>query len=241
MNASFKKYIDLSASIVLIVICFSVLFIIDRKATGMRNMPTGRYLQVVRVATQAEAYKIYRDRRMWGAHLVHFGRHFHLMPYIPQEEAHPVPFPIAVYDMRPVYEKRLGSHSWLFIANKAGFVRKATAVLPDPDFREKTEALDSDFSFRRWKGGYRGYSFDMPREIFPFSSFDCGSGPVVVNVDAGVFANGIRPEKLHSALLQQCRDIRVVMLIDSRDGDSVTNEMRRDLSRFEELIRQERT
>jgi hypothetical protein len=241
MNASVRKYASLSVSFALIVICSVALLVIDRKATGRRNMPGGSSLPVVRLGSQAEAYTIFRDRRIRGAHIVHFGRHFHLIPYIPQDETVPVPFPIAVYDMRPVYEKKIDSHNWLFIANKAGFVRKATAVLPDSDFQEKTEALDSDFSFRRWKGGYRGYSFDMPRAIFPMSSFECGPGPVVVNVDAGAFGNGIGPGELHSALLRQCRDVRLVLLIDSRDEDSVTDGMRRDLTRFEELIAQDRT
>lgn len=241
MKTFSRNTLDVSASIALIAACFLLLVLTDGKAKSARSVPAGGHFEIIRIETQAETYGIYRDRGIWGAHLVQFGRYFHLMPYLPQAEAVPVPFPIAVYDMRPVYEKGLDSHTWLFIANKAGFVRKTTAVLSDADFREKTGALDADPLFKRREGGYRGFSFDMPREIFPFSSFDCGPGPVVVNVDASAFADGTMPDGLSDALQRKCRDIRLLLLIESRDEASVTDRMRRDLRRFGELIGKERT
>jgi hypothetical protein len=236
MKASLR-YVSVSASIVLIVICLLFLIIIDRKATAMRYMPAGRNMTVVRVGSQADVYRVFQAAGLWGAHVVHFGQHFYLMPYFPHERSNPVPFPIETYDVRPLYEQGIDSHSWLFIANKTGLVRKVTAVIPDAAFREKVNALESDFSFRPHRGGYRGYSYDMPREVFSISDFICPAGPVVVNVDATVFVDGVKPEKLYAALQQRCSDIRMFLLVDSKDDTAVTDEMREALGTFQELVK----
>jgi len=215
----------------------AVLFLqaINGKATAARRWPAAER-SVVRTAIQADGYRIFKESGLWGAHVVHFGRHFHLMPYFPHERSEPVPFPIVTHDVRPLYEQGIDSHSWLFIANRNGLVRKVTAVLPDSDFREKVDAMESDVSFRAYRGGYRGYAYDMPREIYPVSNFACPDEPVVVNVDAGAFVDGVRPEMLSAALQQQCPDIRMLLLVDSTDNAAVTDEMREDLGRFQALV-----
>lgn len=236
MKAFLKKYVSLSMSVVIVLLCFLLLVSIDRKAAAKRKIPEGRQQQVVRVGSQADVYRIFKAAGLWGAHVVHFGQHFYLMSYFPHEQSSPVPFPIESADVRPLYEQGIDSHTWLFIANKTGLVRRVTAVIPAAVFRDKEEALEKDFSFRPHRGGFQGYSYDMPREVFPVSDFLCPEGPVVVNVDAGVFVDDLRPERLYASLKQRCPDIRMFLLVDSRDDKEVTDEMRKDLSTFEGLV-----
>lgn len=212
-----------------------LLLAINVKAIAARKLPSAER-SVVRIATQAEGYPVFKEAGLWGAHVVHFGQHFYLMPYFPYERTNPVPFPIETHDIRPLYEQGLDSHSWLFIANRNGLVRRVTAVIPDSNFKEKVDAFKSDFSFRAYRGGYRGYLYGMPREVFPISDFVCPVGPVVVKVDAGVFIDGIRPETLASAIQQQCTDIRMIVLVDSTDDPEVTDGMRKSLDTFQGLV-----
>lgn len=229
----------LSAAILLA--CLLLLAAFDDAARERRRLPGRTVRPVIHVERQAEVYRAYRNAGLWGASVVQFGRHFHLAPFFPHEKVASVPFPVDTFDVRLLYEQGVDSHTWLFIANKNGLVRSVTSVLPDRDLREKTAALESDFSFRASGSGYRGYTYDLPRALYPFSAFRCPAEPVVVNVDAGMFRDGIGPQSLYAAVRRSCPDVRMYVLVDSVDDEQVTVPMRRDLDLFRELLERERS
>lgn len=225
-------------SIFLIVACVVFLVSTDYVARGKRSISSADGLRVLEVPSQADCYAAYNDLGLWGVEVVHFGMYFNLVPYFPGEQNVPVPFPIAVEDVRPFYEKGIDSHSWLFIANRNGLVRKVTSVLPEETFRQKMAALKDDVSFKEFGNGFSGYSFDLPRKVFGLDGFRCPDGPVVANIDASIFSEGVSPESLHEILSERCADISVLLLISSVDESEVTETMRDDLMRLGALIKE---
>ncbi len=238
MSSAGKGQRSVFPSICLIVACVVLLVSTDYVARGKRSISSADGLRVIEVPSQADCYAAYKDLGLWGVEVVHFGMYFNLMSYFPEEQHVPVPFPIVVEDVRPLYEKGIDSHSWLFIANRNGLVRKVTSVLPEEVFRQKTAALSDDVSFKAYRGGFSGYSFDLPRTVFGLEGFICPTGPVVANIDASIFSEGVSPETLHEMLVNRCPDIRVLLLISSVDEPEVNETMRDDLSRFEALVKE---
>jgi len=187
---------------------------------------------VNRVSTQRDVYDIYKSAGLRGARVIHLNRFFNIEDYFPKEEATSVPFPIQAYDIRPAYEKGLNSHNWLFIATRTGLVRALSTILPEPVFRERVKDFASDFAFTVSGEKIKGYDYDIPMTVETLRSLSLINQPVVIDVDAGFFVDGIDPLKAATVLREKCPDIRMIILVDSLDESDVTDEMREKLRRF---------
>lgn len=209
----------------------SLLFM-DSRAKGARIMPAGTAPAVARVGSQASIYGLYRDRGIRGARIVHLNRFLNMVEYLPREETTSMPFPVRVQDAKPLYEKGLDGHNWLFIANRTGLVRTVTVVLPAAVMRERTAQFDGTYAYARSGGGFRGYTFDLPLLVTTLDALPDIDEPVIVNIDAGYFVTGEEPEAVAAALRKHCPDVRLIALSASLDEPEIDDGARRRLERF---------
>lgn len=218
-----------------IVLCGGLLLGIDHAGRSARRapaLPSSGQPVAERITSQGEAYMLYRALQVFGIRVVHLNRFMNLVEYYPADEGRSVPFPIGTGDIRPAYEKGLDAHNWLFIANRTGMVRTVTVVLPESVFREKAELFRSSFFYRFAGQRVEGRSRDLPFMVTKLEDLPVIDEPVIVNVDAGFFEPGSDPVLVASLLREACRDIRALLLIESRDEAEVTPLMRARLREF---------
>ncbi|MDH4161416.1 MAG: hypothetical protein OEW15_01840 [Nitrospirota bacterium] len=219
-----------------VVIAALALFLwMDGSAKAARVFPA-RSAQgplMVRVDSQKDIYVVYQRSGLWGARVVHLNRFLNLVDYLPREENVTMPFPVRVGDVRPLYEKGLDSHNWLFIANRTGMVRTVTVVLPAPVLRERLVQFEGDFAFSVSGEIVRGYTHDMPLTVTTLDAMPAIREPVIVNVDAGYFGFGEDPGRVLAGLREKCPDIRLIVVSGSRDEPEVVDGDRKRLRQFE--------
>jgi len=211
-----------------------VLFLVwlDSSARAKRRIPSTTSPQIHRVSSQAAAYDIYKQNGLWGITVVHLNRFLNMADYAPREEIKSRPYPIMTNDVRPLYEKGLNSHNWLFIASVTGMVRSVTTVLPAGTLNERMEAFRADPFFVVLGRTVKGYSNDVPLTIVTLDDLPSVHEPVVLNVDAGFFLNPQDPLKAAMIVREKCPDIRMIILVDSVDEPGITADMHTDLDRF---------
>lgn len=223
---------------VILILFFALLLFADRTATGIRTLPgrTSSGPVVIRVNTQRELYDAYKKENLRGVRVIHLNRFLNMMAYYPPGETQSVPFPVPVHDIRPDYEAGLDSHNSLFIANRTGLVRSVTVVLPDQVFDERQAAFLNNPEFRLRDRRLVGYAEDLPILVTRLADLPAISEPVIVNVDAGYFMPGVDPAGAAAILRERCPDIRVAVLVMSRDENDVTDAMRKALRDFEAAL-----
>lgn len=221
------------------VLIMLVIFIawIERKAENSRIAPplpvAGTTRPIQRVSKQRDAYPIYKAAGLRGARVIHLNRFFNMQNYSPKEQFVTTEFPLRIQGTNSAYEPGIDSHSWLFIATRTGLVRTVTTVLPEQVFGELLRKSPDDKVFTYTGGTIRGYTFDIPRTITTLDALPVVDEPVVVNVDAGFFTGSEDPGRTAAVLKEKCRDVRMMVLIDSLDKPEVTDEMRERLRRYE--------
>lgn len=214
---------------------------IDREGRNSRNVPVldeeGDMAPLYRVDTQLDAYRIYKALELRGARVVHLNKYFNIAEYFPVKEITSTPFPIKTYDIRPSYEKGLSSHNWLFIAAQTGLVRNVTTVVPESIFSLRKEHFESRYEFSVAGSIIHGYSYDIPRSVVTLDSLTGSNEPVIMNIDAGFFADAADPAHVVSVVRKKYPDIRALLLIDSKDEAEINKSMRESLDRIESFWR----
>ena len=221
--------------VTVIVVCLCFAAWLDHEAVARRKVPIlldEGEPAIYTVATQLDAFALYKTLGLHGAAVVHCSPYLNLVEYFPPEEERTAPFPIRTADIRPAYEKGLNAHTWLFIANRIGLVRTATVVLPDDVFRERLGEFRANMFFSAEGVGMSGHARDMPFKVFQLGDLPSIAEPVVVNVDAGFFRSGMDPAALADRLRLKLPDLRVLVLIGSTNESAVTSAMREDLLKF---------
>lgn len=221
-----------------ILIMVAIFFIgIDSIAIKDRNLPrlTGGRNDafIYLVSRQQDVFPIYETAGLWGSKVIHLNRFFNMQEYSPKEQFVTTHFPVQVAGMKSAYERGINSHNWLFIATRTGFVRTITTVIPDQMFADLVRKSPNDKVFTYAAGTIRGYTYDIPRTITTLNDLPEIKEPVVVNVDAGYFTDGADPARTATLLKERCRDIRMLVLIDSLDEPEVADAMREQLRQFE--------
>lgn len=227
-----KPLFSILLNALVVILSSSALFLISNAAVSRRKAPAANNAQVYQVGTQRDAYGAFRHAGPWGGHAVHLNRFFNMLDFFPKEEKVSSPFPIAVRDVRPYYEKGVTSHNWLFIATRTGLVRRVTSVLPEDAYRDKIPELRADFFLQVDKNMVTGYSYDIPWTIATLRNMPTIPEPVTLIVDAGYFAEGDDPLSVAAVLKKKCPDIRMITLVDSHDESGVTDGMRKKLQVF---------
>lgn len=221
-----------------ILIMVAIFFIgIDNIAINARKLPqlTGSRNDsfIHLVSRQQDVFPIYETAGLWGSRVIHLNRFFNMQEYSPKEQFVTTHFPVQVTGMKSAYERGIDSHNWLFIATRTGLVRTMTTVLPEQVFAELVKKSPNDRVFTYAAGTIRGYTYDIPRTITTLNDLPEIEEPVVVNVDAGYFSGGADPSGTSAVLKKKCRDIRMLVMIDSLDEPEVTDAMREQLRQFE--------
>jgi len=217
--------------LVLTALMFFLIWV-NNSAQAKRSIPSTGRPNIVRLKTQQDIYNTYKLNDLWGVKVLHLNRFLNMADYAPREEVRSSPYPIKTGDIRPLYEKGLDSHNWLYIASISGMVRSVTTVLPGEIFMERSEAFKSDSFFSVRGKTIKGYSYDVPLRIVTLDDLPAINEPVVVNVDAGYFSSKTDPLMVARMVKEKCPDIRMIILIDSIDEADITSIMRGDLSRF---------
>lgn len=209
--------------VAVVIAALGLLLWTDSRAKAVRAVPDRPMTAApaLHVGSQKDIYYIYKRTGLWGARVVHLNRYLNLVAYLPKEESLSMPFPIRVRDVRPLYEKGLNAHNWLFIANRTGLVRTVTVVLPDPVFRERLAQFKGDYSYSASGNVVTGYSFDMPMMVTTLDALPVMNEPVMVDVDAGYFGFGEEPGQVIAKLREKCPDIRQIVVSESRDEPEV--------------------
>ena len=218
-----------------VVLCACCLIYVNTTAREKRKIPAvaaSGQTRIIKLAAQRDAYDVYHAMELWGAAVIHFNRFLNLVEYYPVEEQQNAPFPIRTADIRPLYEKGLDSHNWLFIANRTGLVRTVTVILPEVVFKQKAVQFRSSFYYTMSGPVVFGHARDLPFIVATLRDLPAEQEPVVVNVDAGFFTSETDPSEVALKLTQRCPDVRVLALIESRDEPDVTLEMRKKLDLF---------
>lgn len=222
-----------SAVLVLSIVFFAW---IARAGINARMTPplrgVGHDPHIQRVNRQQDVFPIYKSAALRGARVVHLNRFFNMQVYSPKEQFITTDFPVEIKEFHAVFEPYIDSHNWLFIATRTGLVRTVTTVLPDNIFQERLRD-PSDGIFSHSRGTIAGFTYDITRTIASLDTLPAIDEPVIVNVDAGFFSDGEDPSRTVAALKKQCRDVRMLVLIDSLDEPEVTDAMRNQLKSFE--------
>ncbi|MBI5103369.1 MAG: hypothetical protein HZB33_16280 [Nitrospirae bacterium] len=218
----------------ILIIVASLLLFLDAKARGARHIlqRTEKAAELYYVTSQQEIYEIYKKANLWGARVVHLNRFMNLVDYRPPEYSRSRPFPLKVEDVRPLYEKGLDSHNWLFIASRTGKVRSVAVVLPELLFNAKKAELASHFEYRISGDTIKGHSFDLPVMVSTLDSLPIIEEPVVVNIDAGYFSNVEDPAYVAGRLKEKCPDVRMLVVSESRDEPEIPDGARLLLADF---------
>jgi len=206
---------------------------VNTASVSRRKTPPARDgLLLLRVASQKDVYEILRKSQIWGAHHIQVNRFLNMVDYFPKEEAHSGPFPIVVRDVRPLYEKGITDHNWLFIATRTGLIRRITTLMPESEFRIRVPEMMGNYYFALGTAGLSGYSYDTPWTITTLRDMKSISEPVIITIDAGYFDNNASPQEVADVLKRKCTDVRMMILVESRDESSVSDDMRRALQTF---------
>jgi hypothetical protein len=225
----------MTIAIAVLLAALGLLLWMDGHAKAARVVPGGPApaSALAAVDSQREIYDVYRRDGVRGAKVVHLNRFLNLVAYLPREETVSTPFPIGVRDVRPLYERGLDAHSWLFIANRTGMVRSIVVILPGPVFEGRRAEFTANAAFTGSGGTVKGYTFDLPVTVTTLDAMPVIDEPVVVNVDAGYFGFGDEPEAVAALLREKCPDIRRIVLSASLDEPEVDAGARGRLKRFQ--------
>ena len=223
-----------------VLLCF-LLFLAWMNTGGRekRSIPAlraGETPELCRVTSQRDIYEVYKRRGLRGARVVQVNRFLNMVDYFPREEVRSAPFPLRTGDVRPLYEKGLDAHNWLFIAAMTGMVRSVVVVLPEEVFRERREAFKAVFHSASDQS-MKGYTYDVPMLVATLNDMPTVNEPVVVNVDAGFFLGPADPVAVARMLKERCPDVRLIVLVSSDDEPDVTPGVRESLGRFESAWR----
>lgn len=224
-------------NIFVIVLCMVFFVCADRLSTKARkSLPAGASPSgalFIRVDTERDAYFAYKNNKLWGSRVIHLNRHLNLVDYFPHDEITTHPFPLQVQDSRPVYEERVDSHNWLFIAGRTGMVRSIVSVLPEDVFQKKRVELSEDSTLVLSGNEVRGFTYDIPWSVGTLTTIPFLDEPVIINVDAGFFTNGQDPAAAALELHRRYRNARIIVLISSTDEEDVSSGDRSALDLFE--------
>lgn len=220
-----------------VLLCF-LLFLawVNTGAREKRSIPPrreGETPELYRVTSQRDIYEVYKRHGLWGARVVQVNRFLNMVDYFPREELRSAPFPLTTFDVRPLYEKGLDAHNWLFIAAMTGMARSVLVVLPEEVFRERGEALKATFHAAAPGHSIKGYTYDVPMLVATMNDMPTVDEPVVMNVDAGFFLGKTDPVTAARMLKERCPDVRLIVLAGSDDEPDVTPGMKDSLARFE--------
>ncbi|TAN44941.1 MAG: hypothetical protein EPN22_04750 [Nitrospirae bacterium] len=220
---------------IIILLFFGVcVFLLNDASVSARRLPDAKpsSLSIVHVNSQKDIYQVYKSAGLSGAKVVHLNRFLNLVDYFPKEESVSAPFPVRVGDSRSLYEKGLDAHNWLFVANRTGMVRSVVVVLPQEVFEQRLPEFESYFAYTVSGRTVKGYSYDMPMFVAALDSLPVINEPVVVNIDAGFFSEGVDPAGAVKQLKMKCPDIRLIVFSSSFDEPEVGDAMRERLSLF---------
>jgi hypothetical protein len=214
--------------VVFVLLCLLTVFI-NSYAKSRRHYPEPGNLRFYRVSRGRDVYRVYRLLHIKGATVVHLSNTLDMQEFYPSEETEPIGYPIPVRDVLPLYEEGLNSSNYLFIASRAGMLRRVYNILPPSVFRLKKERLKGEFQYTVRNRRIEGFVRDIPQVITTLDSARIIREPVVLNIDAGYFIEAQDPMRTVVELIRHFRDIRAVVFIDSTDRDYVTAQMRAKL------------
>lgn len=209
---------ELLAAILVIAGAVVVLWAADRSAKSHRFLPPDAAVTVA--STQADVYGIYRALGLRGVTVVHFNRDMNMLEYLPKEESETTSVPVRIGDSVPLYEKGLNSHNWLFIASRTGIVRRVFIVLPSQELRLRIEGLKGGYH-PHGQTGYAGYEYDTPVVVTSLFGMPSVDEPVVLDIDAGFFMEGISENYVLEAVRSRFRNIRLIVGVRSVDEPDI--------------------
>ncbi|RMG71292.1 MAG: hypothetical protein D6710_06195 [Nitrospirae bacterium] len=215
--------------IVLFVVFLLCFIFINQGARAKRHYPEKGSLRFYRVSREVDVYRVYRMLNLKGVTVVHLSNTLGMQEFYPSEETEPIGYPVPVRDVLPLYEEGLNSSNFLFIASRAGMLRRVYNILPPSVFRLMKERLMGEFQYTVKKGRIVGFVRDIPQVITMLDRAPVIREPVVLNIDAGYFIEAQDPMRTVVELIRHFRDIRAVVFIDSTDRDYVTAQMREKL------------
>lgn len=113
---------------------------LDSVAKSARGVPVSppTKLQVLAVSDARELWQVYTGLKLRGRLLLHIGHHLHFVEVPATEIYRPDQGSLTSLDLNAVYRKSVNNRNYLWLATRAGMIRKIHYLLDEEAFREKS-------------------------------------------------------------------------------------------------------
>lgn len=192
----------------------------------------GRIL-CVEVQQEGDVFKIWKERRCKGRVVVSLSRRLNFVSaadteLIDESGIYAAPNPLVVFNLAPVFEKKITAKNFMFTSMKADIARKVIHVLPDADFQ----------SINRGTSGKKVVLTDLlgsPRLITTLDAIRCDMEPVLLYISASFFKE-TDPLTVWRHLLRKGVRTDCIVLCYALNDDEVTENEREKLVAFAGLL-----
>ncbi|MFC1770185.1 hypothetical protein ACFLZI_03950 [Nitrospirota bacterium] len=208
--------------------------------SSRRFVDTRSFLPVapIIVRNTTDLYPLWKEQKIHGRLVVHFGRFIHFVAINDEELYEPSGhFPSHVYDPTPFYEERIERNNILRVAMRAGLVRTIFYVMSDARFEYVQQLLRDDPLVKVGDKEIVMHEFgSMQKIVRSLESFPSGE-PVVMNIDATFMAD-VSPEETLAILRSGNVQYDILTLCLAEDNPYVTPVDRERLLELAAMMRQ---